>query len=89
MTGPIHVAAAKLSCRIRLACKIIQVQTLSALDFAQICPPPCHFSCVKVISATYGYNTKTSERKAGEVGHDRLVAKADNVELLLEPKEDV
>lgn len=42
------------------------------------------------MSATYGYNTKPAEPKAGGLAYERLVPKADeDVKTILEPKEMV
>lgn len=42
------------------------------------------------MSATYGYNTKPAERKAGGVTYDRVVSNTDeDVKTIIEPKEIV
>lgn len=54
------------------------------------CCPRAILVDVKVMSATYGYNTKAGEPKAGGPAYDRLVAKDDHgATSVLEPKENV
>lgn len=66
------------------SCRTIQI------DVAQLLLSPVRTLIFKVMSATYGYNTKPAVREAGGVAYDRVVSNADeDVEAMEEPKEIV
>lgn len=66
------------------------LEILTIARYRYCCPRAIRVDVVKVMSATYGYNTKPADREAGGPASDRLMATDDSVaKAVLEPKENV